>query len=85
MSYGLPVVVSQEKYCGLAAELQHAVNAIILSDPLDANALTAAVMSLSEPSVYAQHRQAALAFAEQRLWSDSAKQYDVLFQQLAAH
>ena len=85
MSYGLPVVVSQEKYCGLAAELQHAVNATILSDPLDANALTAAVMSLSEPSVYAQHRQAALAFAQQRLWSDSAKQYDVLFQQLAAH
>jgi len=64
--------------------LQHEVNAIILPDPLDANALTAAVVSLSKPFVYAQHRQAALAFAEQHLWSDAAKQYDTLFQQLAA-
>jgi hypothetical protein len=31
MSYGLPVVVSQENYCGLAADLQHKANAIILS------------------------------------------------------
>jgi len=84
MSYGLPVVVSQAKYCGVAADLQHAVNAIILPDPLDANALTAAVVSLSKPSVYAQHRQAALAFSMQHLWSDAAKQYDVLFQKLAA-
>ena len=84
MSYGLPVVVSQAKYCGVAADLQHEVNAIILPDPLDANALTAAVVSLSKSSVYAQHRQAALAFAEQHLWSDAAKKYDVLFQQLAA-
>ena len=84
MSYGLPVVVSQEKYCGLAADLQHEANAIILSDPLDANALTAAVVNLSEPSVYAQHQRAVLAFAEQHLWADAAKQYDDLFQHLAA-
>jgi UDP-glucose:(heptosyl)LPS alpha-1,3-glucosyltransferase len=84
MSYGLPVVVSQAKYCGVAADLQNAVNAIILPDPLDANALTAAIVNLSEPSVYAQHQQAALAFSMQHLWSDAAKQYDVLFQKLTA-
>ena len=84
MSYGLPVVVSQENYCGLAADLQHEANAIILSDPLDANALTAAVENLSVPSVYAQHRRAVLSFAQQHLWADAAKQYDDLFQQLAA-
>ena len=84
MSYGLPVVVSQDKYCGLAAGLQHEANAIILSDPLDIKALTAAVVNLSEPSVYAQHQRAVLAFAEQHLWADAAKQYDALFQQLAA-
>jgi UDP-glucose:(heptosyl)LPS alpha-1,3-glucosyltransferase len=84
MSYGLPVVVSQEKYCGLAADLQHEANAIILSDPLDANALTTAVVNLSEPSVYAQHRRAVLSFAEQHLWAGAAKQYDDLFQHLAA-
>jgi UDP-glucose:(heptosyl)LPS alpha-1,3-glucosyltransferase len=84
MSYGLPVVVSQENYCGLAADLQHEANAIILSDPLDANALTAAVENLSVPSVYAQNRRAVLSFAQQHLWADAAKQYDDLFQQLAA-
>ena len=84
MSYGLPVVVSQASYCGVAADLQHGVNAIILSDPLDANALSAAVVKLSEPTVYAQHQQAALAFSKQHLWSDAARQYEVLFQQLAS-
>jgi len=39
---------------------------------------------LSVPSVYAQHQRAVLAFAELHLWSDAAKQYDDLFQQLAA-
>jgi UDP-glucose:(heptosyl)LPS alpha-1,3-glucosyltransferase len=84
MSYGLPVVVSQAKYCGLAADLQHEANAIILTNPLDINALTTAVVNLSEPSVYAQHRRAVLSFAEQHQWTDAAKQYDDLFQQLAA-
>jgi UDP-glucose:(heptosyl)LPS alpha-1,3-glucosyltransferase len=83
MSYGLPVVVSQENYCGLAADLQHEANAIILSDPLDANALAAAVENLSVPSAHAQHRRAVLSFAQQHLWADAAKQYDELFQQLA--
>jgi UDP-glucose:(heptosyl)LPS alpha-1,3-glucosyltransferase len=84
MSYGLPVVVSQAKYCGLAADLQPEINAIILPNPLDINALTAAVVNLSEPSVYAQHQRAVLAFSEQHLWADAAKQYDDLFQHLAA-
>ena len=84
MSYGLPVVVSQASYCGVAADLQHGANAIILSDPLDTNSLTAAVVQLSEPTLYAQHRQAVLAFAGQHHWTDAAKQYDDLFQQLAA-
>jgi len=83
MSYGLPVVLSQEKYCGVAADLQHEINAVLLSDPLDADALTAAVVNLSNPTVYARHQQAVLAFSVKHLWSDAAKQYDDLFQQLA--
>jgi len=83
MSYGLPVVVSQEMYCGIAADLQHEFNASILPNPLDVKALTAAVVNLSEPSVYVQHQVAVLAFAEQYLWADAAKQYDDLFQQLS--
>lgn len=84
MSYGLPVVVSQASYCGVAADLQHAINARILSAPLDTDELTAAVVQLSDPAVYAQHQQAALAFSQQHFWSDAAKQYDDLFQQLAS-
>jgi UDP-glucose:(heptosyl)LPS alpha-1,3-glucosyltransferase len=83
MSYGLPVVLSQEKYCGVAADLQHEINAVLLSDPLDADALTAAVVNLSNPTVYARHQQAVLAFSVKHLWSDAAKKYDDLFQQLA--
>ena len=84
MSFGLPVVVSQAKYCGVAADLQNEVNAMILPDPLDVNALAAAVLKLSEPATYTQHQEAALDFSMHHLWSDSAKQYDDLFQKLVA-
>lgn len=35
MSYGLPVVVSGKKYCGVSSLLQHGVNAWIVDDPTD--------------------------------------------------
>jgi glycosyltransferase involved in cell wall biosynthesis len=83
MSWACPVVVSQAGYCGIAAELNDGVNATLLSDPLDIKALFAAVTSLFVPEIYAQQQEAALAFSQQHLWSDAAKQYADLYKELA--
>jgi glycosyltransferase involved in cell wall biosynthesis len=49
MAHGLAVVVSQADYCGVAADLQHGMNAFILEDPFDVHAIVQAVESLSLP------------------------------------
>ena len=43
LSYGLPVVVSQAKYCGIAGLLTHGQNALILENPQDPIELTVAL------------------------------------------
>jgi UDP-glucose:(heptosyl)LPS alpha-1,3-glucosyltransferase len=39
MAHGLPVVVSSERFCGIAEMLQKEVNALILDNPVDSQAL----------------------------------------------
>jgi UDP-glucose:(heptosyl)LPS alpha-1,3-glucosyltransferase len=46
MAYGLPVVVSDERYCGIAAGLTDAEDALLLSDPRDGRAIATAVLRL---------------------------------------
>lgn len=82
MSHGLPVVVSSSEYCGIAADLQHGLNAFILADPKDAMALKAAVVEILRPPVLAKYQANSVAFANNCLWPHVAAQYEVLYQQV---
>ena len=82
MSFGLPVVVSSSEHCGIAADLQHGLNAFILADPKDAEAMKAAVVEISQPLVHATYKANSVAFANNCLWPHVAAQYEVLYQQV---
>lgn len=82
MSHGLPVVVSSSEHCGIAAYLQHGLNAFILADPKDAMALKAAVVELLQPPVLAKYQANSVSFANNCLWPQVAAQYEVLYQQV---
>jgi UDP-glucose:(heptosyl)LPS alpha-1,3-glucosyltransferase len=84
MARGLPVVVSAERYCGIAALLTPDVNALLLSDPLDALALAAALSRVAQDHVLRrQLSQAALAFAAHHQWAALAQQQEQIYLSLA--
>ena len=80
MSYGLPVVVSGEKYCGIAGLLAHETHALLLDDPQD-DLLLARLIGrvLSEPDLRLKLHTSALAFARQHLWSSVARQQEDIY------
>lgn len=85
LSYGLPVVVSDAPYCGIAADLRDGQEALLLSNPQDVNALAhALVRVLDDTALAAQLREYGLAFARRHLWSTIAVQQEALYQRLAA-
>ena len=80
MSYGLPVVVSCEKYCGIAGLLSHGQNALILNNPKDAAELTAALKKLISDSPLREHlSQNARQFADLFEWESIAKQQEAVY------
>ena len=82
MAHGLPVVVSPSHYCGIAADLQHGLNAFMLLDPKSDAEIKEAVEELSQPLARAKYKANALSFANNCLWSDVAAQYEVLYLQV---
>jgi len=84
MAHGLPVVVSSATYCGIAADLTHGTHALILDNPLDADALAQHLQRLlTTPELHLALQTAGQQFAEQRTWQTVAEQHEVLFQQIA--
>lgn len=80
MAHGLPVLVSAERYCGIASSLQDGVNALILSEPRDAAALAQALQRLfQEPGLQQSLRAQALRFARRHLWSEIAAQQEAIY------
>ncbi len=83
MSHGLPVIVSQSNYCGIAAELTHGVNALLLQDPHDARALAEAVTLLQVvPELQQRLGTYGLEFATQRTWDRVAHRHERLYAEL---
>lgn len=69
MSYGLPIVVSSQRYCGISQFLQHDEDALVLEDPHDEAAMAAAINRvLSEPRLAKALSDAGLRFAAQYSW-----------------
>lgn len=85
MASGLPVIVSCARFCGIAAELTHTVNALILDDPRDEKQLSERLLSLLEdPSLRATLARAGLSFAQERTWRLAAAQHEALIQRVLA-
>lgn len=80
MSYGLPVVVSQEKYCGIAGLLSDQVNALILNDPKNAALLSQKLLSiLIDVSLRNKLSSEAAAFAADYSWPHIAQQQERIY------
>ena len=85
MSYGLPVIVSSSRYCGISDILHHGENALIVDDPLDPSELRHALeQALTQPLLYAQLSRGAITFARCYQWSSLALQQESLYLDVTA-
>ncbi len=85
MSYGLPVVVSREKYCGIAGLLTNGLNALILDNPNDAAELSEALKKLlsnNELRNILSHQAA--QFADGFAWEELARQQEAVYLSVTA-
>lgn len=80
MAHGLPVVVSDERYCGIAGLLTNGANALILSSPLDARELADSLGSVIRDQVlYNRLSEGARQFAAGLSWAAIARQQEALY------
>jgi glycosyltransferase involved in cell wall biosynthesis len=80
MSYGLPVVVSGSKYCGISALLQHGSNAMILGNPKNVSDLHYTLEQVFSQLVLRNSLiQGGLAFASQYQWREIAFHQEALY------
>lgn len=85
MSYGLPVMISQEKYCGFAHYVEHAKNALVLDNPNDAEAVKHAIVTLlSDRELYQRLQEEGKQLAQQFSWENIAQQFEHLYRQIEA-
>jgi UDP-glucose:(heptosyl)LPS alpha-1,3-glucosyltransferase len=83
MSHGLPVIVSSAQYCGISAELEDGVNALILTKPQSALELTKGIERVAgDPALGDALGRAGLTFASQRSWKKVAADYQLIYQRI---
>ena len=80
MAHGLPIVISNVKYCGFSQYLTHERNAWVLAEPRDPVALAHAMQELG----FSQHLrttlvQQGLLLAESFSWDQVATRYEGLY------
>ncbi len=80
MAHGLPVVVSDERHCGISALLTNGVNALILDDPKDIKKLSRVLGLLLQDALMRQRLGvAAVAFAHLHQWPAIARQQEEIY------
>jgi UDP-glucose:(heptosyl)LPS alpha-1,3-glucosyltransferase len=80
MSYGLPVVVSREKYCGIAGLLTDQLNALILDEPKNATALSQLLQSMVDNvELRDLLSDEALKFADGFVWATKAQEQEQIY------
>ena len=85
LAYGLPVVVSSARYCGISELLTHETDALVLDDPRDPNALALALARvLADAPLVHRLTENGLRFARQHLWSEKALQQEEIYYSVAA-
>ena len=83
MAHGLPVVVSAAQYCGIAADLQNGVHALLLPDPRNVQALAQGALAVLENSALAERLSGAgLAFAKRHSWNNVALAHAALYEKI---
>ncbi len=81
LSHGLPVVVSNARYCGISELLTEGQNAQLLDNPLDGDALAELLKHVyGDADLRTKLSAGAVAFAGQHLWSRQALQLDAIYQ-----
>jgi UDP-glucose:(heptosyl)LPS alpha-1,3-glucosyltransferase len=85
MSYGVPVVISSPEWCGFAQYLTQGRDAVVLSDPRDAEGLCDAIARVGTDAalrdLLCRHgREVAAA----RSWEHVAARYEALYAQVLA-
>jgi glycosyltransferase involved in cell wall biosynthesis len=80
MSYGLPVVVSREKYCGIAGLLTNGLTALILNEPKNATALSQLLQSIVDNAeLRGKLSREALKFADGFAWEKIVLQQEKIY------
>jgi UDP-glucose:(heptosyl)LPS alpha-1,3-glucosyltransferase len=83
MAHGLPVVVSAAPYSGIAQDLTDGVNALLLRNPKDEEALATAIGSLLGDANFSEKlSKNAAAFAIEHTWVKSALDYELMAQRM---
>jgi len=84
LAHGLPVVVSAPAYCGIAADLAHGRQALIVDDPRDPDQLAAAIGRILEDATLATALgQLGREFAQGCGWEIQARRQEALYLSLA--
>jgi glycosyltransferase involved in cell wall biosynthesis len=85
MSYGLPVVVSCEKYCGIAGLLTNGLNALILDEPKNATALSQLLLSIVDNAILSSRlSDESLKFADGFAWAMKAQEQEQIYLQITS-
>jgi len=85
MAHGLPVIVSSGRHCGFAHYVTHGVDALVLEDPGDADALAKAMgRLLAEPELRERLAGSGRALARKMGWDGVAARYSQLYRRLLA-
>jgi glycosyltransferase involved in cell wall biosynthesis len=85
MAHGLPAVVSNAGYCGIAADLSHRGNVILLNDPKDVAEIVAGVFAYTSTDNFSKIiGSAASQFAHQHSWKSVADAYDRIYYVIAS-
>lgn len=80
MASGVPVVVSQKRYCGISALIQDGTQALLISDPRDSTQVAQSLMRvLTDDGLRLQLQGNAREFAGAFLWSRLARQQEALY------
>jgi UDP-glucose:(heptosyl)LPS alpha-1,3-glucosyltransferase len=84
MAHGLPVVVSDEKYCGISGLLVHEVDALLLEDPTVSGTLANSIKRLLDDGPLDERLvKNGTAFANNHRWKDVSEGYNEIYNAIA--
>jgi UDP-glucose:(heptosyl)LPS alpha-1,3-glucosyltransferase len=85
MSHGLPVVVSGPQFCGIAGDLHHGRDAMLVKNPRDEQELSDHIMTvLSDPQLAGALSAGGVQFANRLSWETAAIRYEQIYGEVAA-